>query len=176
VNNLHLYATFFEEDKLIPHSAYTTSPVLIVAANPDALKNVEKQHFYFSAQDTQVIIGSKKYSLDEYVDTDFGKVKFIHNKNFRGNAEKPLYFTIQNPKIVSASLLSKLRAVSPSKQSTVVSLSIRDADPLRGEDILNELIKVYNLASIEDKRRLASNTFAFVEDRLKEMEKKSSDH
>ena len=39
--------------------------------------------------------------------------------------------------------------------------------PKRGEDILNELLVVYNRAAILDKNVLAANTLKFVEDRLK---------
>jgi capsular exopolysaccharide synthesis family protein len=42
---------------------------------------------------------------------------------------------------------------------------------LKGKDILSELIKVYNLASREDKTKLASTTSSFVGEKLKEVEK-----
>ena len=57
VTNLHLYASLFEEDKLRPKSAYTTSPVIIEAANPDNVRPVDKVGFQFSEKDSQVVIG-----------------------------------------------------------------------------------------------------------------------
>ena len=57
--------------------------------------------------------------------------------------------------------------ISPSsKQSTVIDLSIQGEVPQRGEDILNELLKVYNQAAILDKNQLAANTLKFVNERL----------
>ncbi|MEO5563078.1 MAG: polysaccharide biosynthesis tyrosine autokinase, partial [Chitinophagaceae bacterium] len=171
VRNLNLYASFFEEDKLIPKSAYTTSPILIQSADPDGLKVAQKVKFEFSDKDSQVVIGAKKFPLNQLVQTDFGQLKFIPNKNFTHKAEKPLYFNIENSKAQTAALQGGLKAVPPSKLTTVVILKIRDTDPTRGEDILNELIAAYNKATLDDKNRLAANTSAFVEDRLGDMEK-----
>src|SRR5262245_42335715 len=52
VKNLHLYASLFEEDQLRPNSAYTTSPIIVEAANPDNLRQADKVKFQFSAQDS----------------------------------------------------------------------------------------------------------------------------
>ena len=49
----------------------------------------------------------------------------------------------------------------------MIDLSIEGEVPKRGEDILNELLVVYNQAAILDKNVLAANTLKFVEDRLK---------
>jgi tyrosine-protein kinase Etk/Wzc len=171
VERLGLYASFYEESNLAPKSAYVTSPISIVAANPKALSESKKVPFDFLEKDSLVVINSKKYPLNQFVQTDFGELKFVPNKKFTTKASAPLYFTITNPKVVTEDLLTKLRAVSPTKLSTVVSLTTRDTDPTRGEDILNELIYAYNRATIEDKKRLAASTFDFVESRLKEMEK-----
>src|SRR6476620_5624354 len=45
VKALDLYITFLEEDKMYPNSAYTTSPVMITAPNPDDLKLAKKVPF-----------------------------------------------------------------------------------------------------------------------------------
>ncbi len=49
----------------------------------------------------------------------------------------------------------------------MIDLTIEGEIPKRGEDILNELLIVYNQAAILDKNLLAANTLKFVEDRLK---------
>jgi tyrosine-protein kinase Etk/Wzc len=171
VKNLGLYVTFLEEGKMIPVSAYTSSPIMIVAPNPDDLTLQKKVPFTFSEQDSTVKIGGNKYPLDTLLQTPYGRLKFIANKNYTHKAVKPLYFKIDNSKAQTSALLAQLRATAPSKLSTVVDLKMRDSDPARGEDILNELITAYNKATIDDKNRLASNTTAFVEARLGEMEK-----
>lgn len=165
VKNLHLYATFFEEGEVAPHPAYTSSPVLIEAANPDAVRKVEKAQFSFSESDSQVVIGSKRYPLNQFVTTDYGNLKFVRNNRYTSKALKPLYFSMIRPRVAAEGFSSRLTIVS-TKVSTVITLNFKDGVPERAEDVLNELIAVYNKASIDDKKRLAATTLNFVNERL----------
>ena len=179
VKNLHVYATFFEDGEMAPKPAYTTSPVMIEASNPDGLKKAKKVEFSFSDKDSMVIIGANRYPLNQFVTTEYGVLKFVPNKHFIAKAESPLYFTLRNARGASGAFSSKLKVVG-SKVSTVISLKFRDEAPERSEDILNELVKVYNKAAIVDKNKLADSTIAFLDKRLElvkaelqEIEKKS---
>jgi capsular exopolysaccharide synthesis family protein len=165
IKNLNLYASFFEEGEITPKPAYTSSPVIIQAANPDAVKKVEKIPFSFSESDSQVVIGSKKYPLDTFMKTPYGNIKFVPNKHFSDAAVKPLFFKMANPKVAAEGYSDRLKILS-SKANTVITLNFRDAMPERAEDVLNELIAVYNKASMEDKKRLASSTLNFINERL----------
>jgi capsular exopolysaccharide synthesis family protein len=168
VKNLHVYASFFEEGEMAPRSAYTTTPVTIEASNPDELRKAKKVEYSFSEKDSQVIIGPKRYPLNQFVETGYGKLKFVRNKHFILPAEKPLFFTLINPRIATLGFSSKLKIGSDNK-STVITLDFRDEAPERAEDMLNELIAVYNKASIEEKKRHASSAYKFLEDRIKEV-------
>ena len=165
VKNLHLYVSFFEEGEMSPMPAYTTSPVMIEAAEPDVLKKAEKVPFSFSESDSQVVMGSKRYHLNEFAATEYGNIKFVKNKHFSTKALKPLYFTMVNPRVAAPSYSSRL-TITSSRTSTVVNLGFKDGVPERAEDVLNELIAVYNKASINDKKRLASSTLNFLTGRL----------
>ncbi|MBC7950078.1 MAG: polysaccharide biosynthesis tyrosine autokinase [Chitinophagaceae bacterium] len=165
VKNLHLYATFFEEGDMMPGQAYTTSPVVIEAANPELLKKADKVGFTFSEKDSSVTIGSTKYPINQTVKSPWGELKFVGNKRFARKAENPLYFTLKNVRGAAGSYSSKL-SVMGSKTSTVVSVSQKDEVPERSEDVLNELFVVYDKASMADKSRLASATLDFIQKRL----------
>ena len=171
VKNLHLYASLFEEDQLRPNSAYSTSPIIVEVAEPDNVREADKVKFQFSAQDSQVVIGLKRYPLNQPVNTEYGLVTFIANKRQAGKPTGQLYFTLSPAKKVTTSLLDGLTATASTKLNSIVNLKIRSTDPTQGEDILSELIKVYNLASREDKTKLASTTSSFVGEKLKEVEK-----
>ena len=155
IKNLGLYASFFEEGEMGPRPAYTTSPVMIEAANPDEIKMVKKMPFTFSESDSMVIIGSKKYALDTFVKTDYGVIKFVPNKHFQTAALKPLYFSMLRPKVGAEGYSARL-TIGSTKQNTVVTLTFKDGVPERAEDVLNEVIAVYNKATLNDKMRLAS--------------------
>jgi len=171
VKNLHLYASLFEEDQLRPNSAYTTSPIIVEVADPDNVRQADKVKFQFSAKDSQVVIGLKRYPLNQPVNTEYGLITFIANKRQAGKSTGQLYFNLSPAKKVTTSLLEGLTATASTKLNSIVNLKIRSTDPTQGEDILSELIKVYNLASREDKTKLASTTSSFVGEKLKEVEK-----
>ena len=171
VRNLHLYASLFEEDKLRPNSAYTTSPIIVEAATPDNIRQVDEVKFQFSAKDSQVVIGLKRYPLNQFVNTDYGLLKFKANPRQVQQPQGQLYFSLTPSKKVTTSLLEGLTATASTKLTSILNLKIRDTDPVQGEDILGELIEVYNRASLEDKTKLATNTSSFVGEKLKEVEK-----
>ncbi|HLG41583.1 MAG TPA: polysaccharide biosynthesis tyrosine autokinase [Chitinophagaceae bacterium] len=168
VKNLHVYASYFEEGEMAPASAYTTTPVLVEAFNPAGLRKIKKVEYSFSDKDSQVVINGRKYPLNQFVETGYGKLKFVTNKYFSAAAEKPLFFSLINPRVASLGFSSKLKIGSDNK-STVITLNFRDESPERAENILNELIAVYNKVSTEEKKKMASSAFKFLEDRIREV-------
>ncbi|MFN2439537.1 MAG: GumC family protein [Chitinophagaceae bacterium] len=165
VKNLFLYAPVYQKGKWVNHSAYSISPVKIEAKDPNTLRETKKVYFKWNAQPSGIIINQKLYPADKWVTTPYGELKF----NSTGHAQKEdqyLYFSLVNPKKITLGLVKKLKTAAVSKLSTVVSLKIRDEVPLRAEDILNSLIKVYSNAAVRDRNSLAANTLAFLEDRL----------
>ena len=169
VKNLRLYASVEEENKFAPKSAYTTSPIVVEAADLGNVTPVKKVLFQFNEKDSQVVIGSKKYPLNQIVNTEFGTLKFTVNKRQINKAVNPLFFSLEDPKKVTSELLEGLTATATTKLTSILTLKIRNTDPREGEDILNELIKVYNTASLQEKTKLANTTSSFVSDRLKEV-------
>ena len=170
VKDLHLYASLFEDDKLRPKSAYTTSPVIIEAENPDNLRPVDKVKFQFSERDSQVVIGMKRYPMNQLVNTEYGSLTFKANKRQLQKPTDQLYFSLTPAKKVTTDLLEGLIATASTKLTSILNLKIRNTDPLLGEDILTKLIEEYNRASLEDKTKLAATTSSFVGEKLKEVE------
>ncbi len=171
IRALHLYAPQFEEGKIKTTSAYLTSPITIEAANPDGFNESEKDekiYFRYNAAKAWISLNdSLVFKLNEWVKTPYGTLKFMLNKKYQASDEaKPLYFTLLPPREAVQDLLANLTVTPSSKLSTIVYLNFIDEVPERGEDILNELIKSYNFAAINEKNVLAKNTLSFVEDRL----------
>jgi tyrosine-protein kinase Etk/Wzc len=165
VRNLHLYANFYEDAEMSPRSAYLTSPVTIEAVNPDALKKAKKVEFTFSDKDSQVVIGSTRYPLNKVVSTPWGQLMFLPNKHFTENAKAPLFFTLMNVRGATGGVAGKIKPMG-SKVNTVIQLKYRDEVPERCEEVLNELINVYNQSSFKEKTKLASATVDFLKTRL----------
>jgi capsular exopolysaccharide synthesis family protein len=169
VRSLGLYAPIYEKGDVHSVLAYTKSPVSIIALQPDTLEISDPIDLQYDSAAQQVILNNKlKYPLNQMVSTPFGTLEFVPNKNFRksNTPRKQLYFTLSSPKEVVPFFLSGLKAEPASKLSSIVELSYRDPDPLRAENILNQLIKAYQQSANDEKDALARNTLAFVNDRL----------
>lgn len=175
VKNLALYASFYESHDMVPKSAYTTSPIMLEAVHPEKLTVVPKVEFRYDPKDSLVVIGANKYPLNKPVATPWGELRFRLNENQLSQPVKPLFFSLTTVRNAASGLLASFRTTAPSKLTTVITLKIKDTDPHRGEDILNELIAVYNKANLAEKNRLASSASDFIEQRLAVVEQELND-
>ncbi len=168
ISSLGLYAPVYHKGDVHDVLAYTQSPISIIALFPDSLNYIKKIDLNFDNNKQLVTLDHKyEFPLDSFVVTHYGRLKFIPNKYFVSDtASRQLYFTLNSPKNVTASFLSGLKAESASKLSSIVDLSYRDVDPLRAENILDQLIKSYQESATTEKNILASNTLSFVNNRL----------
>ena len=78
---------------------------------------------------------------------------------------EPVKVVVANPKRIADQIESSLN-VSPQKQSDVIELSRIGTEPLRSEDILNEIVAQYNAEGIRDRNAEALATANFVDERL----------
>ncbi|MFL5744998.1 MAG: GumC family protein [Niastella sp.] len=193
INQLLLYAPIHEAPdfslgKFNQTSAYISSPVSIVAKNPDELTETGDTDIaiavnYYSPKEQQaawngyhdkvkeVIIENRKYPLRMWCKTRWGDLKFIPNEKQSATPVGPLFFALNRPKDVAPGLLLNLVVNSPNKLSTTIDVTLRDEIPKRGEDILNKLLIAYNRQSIDEKQGMAANTLEFIEVRLVKVER-----
>jgi len=193
IEQLLLYAPIYEAPdfslgKFNQTSAYISSPVSIVAKNPDELTETGDTDIaiavnYYSPKEQQeawngyhdkvkeVVIENRKYPLRMWCKTRWGDLKFIPNEKQSATPVGPLFFALNRPKDVAPGLLLNLVVNSPNKLSTTIDVTLRDEIPKRGEDILNKLLIAYNRQSIDEKQGMAANTLEFIEVRLVKVER-----
>jgi len=177
VVNLSLYAPVYEERSLTPVSAYASSPIILVAQDPDKIIMPDEDSdnkFYFSYKDDnnpKVTIGKDTYPMDVWVNTPFGTMMFKKNPAKTKLPSGPLFFSIVSPDRIINSLVQNIEIGAPNKLSSVISLSYEDEEPKRGKDILNELIGAYNQSAINDKKILTDKTLAFLDERIRDVSK-----
>ena len=167
VRDLGLYAPIYEKGDVHDLLAYRTSPISIVALFPDSLHYFKRIDIDFN-KERQVILNHKyEYPLDSFENTPYGRLKFVSNKYFSGDtAHRQLYFSLNQPKELAPAFLGSLTAEAASKLSSIVNLTYIDPDPIRAENILNQLILSYQKSANEEKDALAKNTLSFVNARL----------
>ncbi|QCW98775.1 polysaccharide biosynthesis tyrosine autokinase [Aggregatimonas sangjinii] len=176
VYELNLYTQVFEKGLFKNTPVYDTSPIHIRLKSPNDSRYYQddnKTSFDFDSAKNLIRIDDKSYPIGEWVENPFGgdPIKFIRNTAFEESSDdqKSYYFTFIHPKLVSASIYNKLYVGSSSKLSTVVRMTYEDANTTRGEDIVNQLIKSYIQQSTRERDTLASNTLAFVENRMEQV-------
>jgi capsular exopolysaccharide synthesis family protein len=176
VKNLHLYAPVFTQGRILIQSAYIYSPIVIIAKDPDSIITANKIPFIYNKLSSSIKIDGINYPLNKWIKTSYGVLQFIPNKYFSSSKvdekenESDFYFSLTTIKKAANSILNEIKITPSSKESTVIDLSIEGQVPKRGEDILNELLKVYTEAAILDKNVLAANTLKFVNERLRYVE------
>ncbi|MDB5008727.1 MAG: capsular exopolysaccharide family [Mucilaginibacter sp.] len=170
VSDLSLYAPVYQEKKFRDVIAYDSSPIVVSTNDLRTLKFGKK--IYFSLQDSSVTINNSRYRLNKLVSTPYGNLIFRRNprQTTVASAGDSFYFSLLSPKKVAGDLLSNLKVSSANKLSTIIDLDYKDPNPVRGEDVLNDLIKSYNLSIAEEKQGLAANTERFINERLTTVE------
>lgn len=170
VLKLHLYAPIYEVGKLKEVSAYTTSPIMVKAKDPENIKDHEKVFFIYNEHNKSVKVGNEVYPLNKWMKTPYGNLMFSKNEKQEASTPNPLFFTLIHPKRITNFLRGGLNVVPSNRNSSLVILRFKNDVPRRAEDILNTLAEVYSRSSINSKNALAANTLAFVEDRIKYVE------
>jgi tyrosine-protein kinase Etk/Wzc len=175
VIKMNLYAPIFEEKGwrgMGTTSAYMSSPIVVEVPNPDSLNQTKKIYFEITKDNLSILINGKQYTLNQWVETPWGIMRFSNNPMYRpitvkGANNSKFYFVLAFVDNVTKGVIDNIIATPTSKQSSVINLKIKDAIPQRAEKILTEIVIAYNNESIERKNDVAVKTLQFIENRLK---------
>lgn len=170
IRNLNLYGEVTVKGKIRDDVVYKNSPVRITFLEPDSIRGDEYTivPLVYDAPNKQVFLNGKPYRLNDTVYTTWGKMVITPKPGAQVDVNGKQYtLRIAGEKVLAGMIQNALQVDPTTKAGTIIGLGYTDANPERGEDILNELIKVYNNASIEDKNRTSANTMNFVDSRLR---------
>ena len=170
VEDMGLYAQIFQQGQIRDVLGYP-SPVKFIATDPTLLNGSAPVLFDYYPGKRYVVIMGKKYPLDRPVVTPLGEFTIVPNPPAPGTVypadEKQRLILILTPvKAMAKSLLGRLEVTSNSRVSNVISLRLTDQSAQRAIDILNDLIREYNRASVTDKNVMAANTLKYVDKQL----------
>lgn len=169
VTDLQLYAPIFIERRFTDEDMYDKSPVIITVKNPDQIKNSRNKLFFtYDSSSQHVKFQNKYYKFNEWFSFENLEIKFSANKFPLVSVEPDATFYFRLiPVYNTAVLLSQKIVIDPvSKQASIINLKLKDENTRKSEDILNYVIAVYNKEAVEDKNKLATNTYSFVNSRL----------
>jgi len=112
--------------------------------------------------------GGKIYQFNQEIDLPFGKFRLL--RNGRNNAKfggNEFIVVQQTPESVAAGLSGSIKVAQAADFSNVLVISYETENTRIGLDIVNQFMAEYQKASLEDKRMIAENTLAFIEEQLK---------
>ncbi|MBC6489954.1 GumC family protein [Flavihumibacter stibioxidans] len=167
VKNLYLYAPIFRHEQSRKVSAFQTAPFRIQAAMPEKITDQDNITAVFDENTRQLTIQGKNYPLNQVVKTPWGELSFLSNTSYVSKPGQHTYsFSLIDIRKVEEGLAKSLHVNPVNRLASVVEISLNDSEPERGKQIINELIRLYVQAEIEEKNLLAGNILASVENRL----------
>ncbi|MBS1529443.1 MAG: polysaccharide biosynthesis tyrosine autokinase [Bacteroidetes bacterium] len=172
VNDLQLWAGYTTKKGLSNQDLYRSSPIkfkLLNARRPGSLdkKNIaikikNQELFYLKTPDGAF----KTHHFKDTITDDVGTWQLVPDTNLQSYTGSVINIKLSDPDKVSDQYQKAIGIALLDKKAASVELSVNDNVPERGEDVLNDLMKVYNQAQLIEKNRTTKNTMAFIDQRL----------
>jgi capsular exopolysaccharide synthesis family protein len=179
VNNLKMGVSWFREGIFIDQELYKQEPFQLLSSEEDGnipgikikLTPLTRETFRVTAKGTY-----RKEEFRQEVNLDqegrYGEA-FVHpqfhfvllKKNEIQNGNK-YYFIFNNLNELTLSYVENLKAEASSKQSDVITLTLKGTVQAKIADYLNELNKVFINFGLNQKNQISRNTVEFIDSQL----------
>ena len=183
VNRLDLMINYTQPGTFHPKVLYGSSlpikvslPSLLPDETASATINIDKNGNYTI---TNIFRDGEQYpydqgasaKLDSTLTTPLGAVTV--NRTAYYTSGKPLTINIsKSPLIAAVSATSaKLNVSRLNDKGNTIDITVKDTNPQRAEDIINDIISVYNEVWIENRNQISVSTSRFITERLNAIEK-----
>lgn len=170
VESLNLNVPISEDASMSAKSAYSTSPITIKLRQNKDLVETDRIDFKYDQDSRNVTIDGTSYPLDKWVTLPQAELQFVRNTSLKTPAKGALFFSLIDKRRMVTGLLKRLSVQPSNKLSTIVTVSLKDEDAQRGEDILNSLIDRYDNAAVNEKREIANTSLDFIDERIEVIE------
>ncbi len=170
VRNLDLHHKYNREGRIIEKEAYGRElPILLKSYAADSLRPIQQQfQVKYSYPNINLVTAQgQTYSTQLNKPLLINNNTFVFVKNPIGSNAKNDEFkvTISNPISVARGLQNSIN-INTVEGTTIVNLTMTSINTLKSEDILQELVNVYNQESISDQNLEFEKTEEFIEDRI----------
>ena len=192
VKDLKLYVDYLSEGRVKNNIMYKSQP-LMFDLDPASLQRMDKNiltestsyhmtvrnkdnRYYLNGSivrngETLQVFESTFTSLPVTVKTKAGVITITENPGEEWSLkDRAMFVTIQAPMYVATRYLNALTVAPTSKLTSIALLTIRDSDPIRAIDFLNQLAICYNRQANADKNEIAMKTEEFINDRMEKIE------
>lgn len=177
VADLGLYRVTYEKKFPYNVNLYEESPIVVdlPLAVIDTMKTGVSFDIDYEEGVARVKAKRGKTKLPEFqvksfpakVQTSVGLVSFtLDESKLKGSKKVGLKVSLLPLNEMAENFTARLAIGSVSKKSNIIGLAIDDVNTLRGRNILNKLIELYNIDALSDKNKAASNTATFINERI----------
>ncbi len=172
VKDLQLWVNYSIKKGLTTTDLYNKAPVYFsftdsaINLSPagDKLDIIVKDNRSFVLKDEKA--GDKTCAFSTPVKSAFGTWKLDPTPNLPNFLGSPLSIRISDPDLVSDSYQGGIKVELEDKNAPFVNLSMSDAVPARGKDILNALMALYRLNAQAEKNEQTQKILVFVSGRV----------
>lgn len=175
VEELPLDYFFYTEDKYsrmkelyganVPVTVKTLLKKPDVGQYPEEVRisvNLFDDHFILIQEDEK----KKAYQYGELIENWYGEIKINKSENYQGEMPELLHIYFKNKDQVAGLYKGRIQVNLSQRFASVFNISLVDAVPEKGQDVLNKLIEQYNLQAVKEKNVTASNTIDFINSQL----------
>lgn len=172
VKDLQLWAKYTSKTGLLKQDLYTSSPIRFILLNADTLSSIDKVNLVVRIKDKDSFElampdGSfKTFAFKSTLKNNFGLWQLLPAGNIESYKGAQVNIALADMRKTADAYQKAIEIELLDKKTPVIGLSIKDEVPERGEDVLNDLIRVYNDAALAEKNRMTQSTLDFIDQRL----------
>lgn len=179
VDSLGLTISYFEEQESNMVEVYKNSSINLKILDKNNLLNIidtafvishtEKGRFSIKNSEGEIL---KSAYFDEIIySKNLGSFKITKNLLVTdiNPSQRDVLVVVKPRKNVVSEYTSRIIVNAVSNLSSILKLEIIEANKIKAVDILDELIKQYNLDAVIDKNAVSKKTKGFIEERLTNM-------
>ncbi|MDB5030639.1 MAG: polysaccharide biosynthesis protein [Mucilaginibacter sp.] len=174
LSKLNLQTSYFKKDGFKTRELYNKEAPFLVSINQLKKPAYLKELSLLNMSDSTFLLkeGSQTWVCKYGYPIQRDDYNIMVNKGAAfSTSNEPVYIRFNNLNKMAASYSAGLLKVNPViKESSTITLSLNDAVPERGVDILTNIINTYNIENVQKKNIMAVNTIIFIDKRLKAME------
>jgi tyrosine-protein kinase Etk/Wzc len=171
VRGLNLQTSYYVTKGVRKREIYNHLPFKVELLKPVENLDYDQEYIISLISPTQFQINSKKYAVNQPVQTEVGLMLVTVNPLVPKTPENTtLNIKFRDVRAVVEAYSNLLNINANSKQGTVLIITIEDAIPQKGKDFLNRLVLEYNKAAIEDKNKVTAATLKFITERLNKLQ------
>lgn len=184
VRRLKLNISYRTLGRITDSYLYKNEPVKLNFLVHDTILYNSSTSFYIKILSEATFGYSKKkddkmkvYTFGNKVKLPFGGVVITPKdaadlKNYK---DLTIKIGIGNVGSIAQSLKSRVKVYTNSEESNIINLGLQDPSPIRAQDILQELVNVYNENAKDDKKIISDRTIKFINDRISKISTDLSD-